>query len=130
MKEVLFMSTPSNVSPDLEEEPILIPVPAQPIVIEKHIVHLRQAVFLSVGFMLIFTTFLFVSTKMKAQDNSTSISAVVAPNEFNTRPPKQPTWWEKIDPYTKLYAGTGAVGVLVIGLGVLVLLPKKRTAVS
>lgn len=104
--------------------PILIPEKSS--TIERHHAHITQAVFLSVGFMVLFTTFLFVSTKMKAQDYSASVSAVVAATPFNTKPKPQPTWWDKIDLLTKLYVGTGVVGAFVVGLGALTLLPKKK----
>ncbi len=111
---------------EIEEQIFVTHIPEKPVIVERHFVHIRQTVFLSVGFMVLFTSFLFVSTKMKAQENSASVSAVVAATPFNTRPPKQPSWWEKIDPYTKLYFGTGAVGALVVGFGALTLLPKKK----
>lgn len=109
-----------------QEQSLIMPVPEKKSSVREHHVHLTQAVFISVGFMALFTTFLFISTKMKAQEYSASVSAVVAPTPFNTRPPKQPTWWESVDPYTKLYGGTALAGAMVLGLAVALLLPKKR----
>jgi|GEM_PF-1854496 len=113
------------------QEPQQIPqhTPEKIVIVQQHI-HLRQAVFLSIGFMVLFTSLLFVSTRMKAQEYSASISAVVLATPLNTRPPKQPNWWEKIDPYTKLYGGTAIAGVVVIGLAALLLIPKKKKIIT
>jgi hypothetical protein len=103
------------------------PVPEK--VVVQHHIHLKQAVFLSIGFMVFFTSLLFISTRMKAQEYSASVVATVLPTPLNTRPQKQPTWWDTIDPYTKLYAGTGIAGAIVVGLATLLLLPKKKKPV-
>lgn len=128
--EAISVPVALDTAPESQEEPITSApalVPENSFVIERHHIHITQAVFLSVGFMVLFTTFLFVSTKMKAQDYSASVSAVVAATPFNTKPKPQPTWWDKMDPLTKLYMGTGVVGAFVVGLGALTLLPKKKT---
>lgn len=129
--EVVTVPASLDTVPEPQQESTMltiVPVSKESLISERYHIHITQAVFLSIGFMVLFTSFLFVSTKMKAQENSASVSAVVAATPFNTRPPKQPTWWENIDPLTKLYVGTGVVGAFVVGLGALTLLPKKKTA--
>ncbi|MBI2644700.1 hypothetical protein HYW94_00800 [Candidatus Uhrbacteria bacterium] len=130
--EILSAVILSDAPMEPNEQVIAPSLPAsvpQPVTTVQYHVHLKQAVFLSIGFMVLFTSLLFVSTKMKAQENAASVSAVVAPTPENTRPPKQPSWWETIDPYTKLYGGTGIVGASVLGLATLLLIPKKKKTI-
>ncbi|MBI4239998.1 hypothetical protein HY620_03340 [Candidatus Uhrbacteria bacterium] len=72
------------------------------------------------SFVLLFSTFLTVSTGLKAQEFAASVSASVPETPYNslTTKNKMIFWWNKLDPYTQLMiqSGSGLVFVTCIAL--------------
>lgn len=76
--------------------------------------------------IMLVTSLLFVSREIRAQQNAASVSAVVLPNEFNTRPPKQKNFIESMSTYQKITYGTGLALAVSVGIATYLLIGSRQ----
>lgn len=65
--------------------------------------------------IMMITSLLFISREIQAQQNSASVSAVVLPNEYNTRV-KQKNILDSLSLYQKITFGSAGMLVMVGGI--------------
>lgn len=86
---------------------------------------IQHGMVLGALFLVLFATLAFISTQIKAQQYSAGVAAVVAPNPYNTRPPKQTNFFERMDIGTKFTVGSSAALVFMTAI-LFLLLHKPR----
>jgi hypothetical protein len=96
----------------------------------------EHAIVMAASFLMLFSTFFFIGNRMIAGGEqgmqAVGVSAIVLPNEFNTKKAKEKNFfervWDSLDPYQKLMAiSSFGLGTLLIPAGALFAMQHRRS---
>lgn len=91
--------------------------------------HYERRLMIATCLIMLSASLLFISREIKAQQNSTSVSAIVLPNAYNTRI-KHKNFFESLSMYQKISLGTGTALTLSVGVAGYLLFTTKQKAHS